>query len=416
MSPHGLGFGRPWASRLAIHRRVFTRLVIAWVAISIMLGGAVFWLETRRIDEQALALALDESAQLAVEPATFGSRTPEALRALQQSSEELVRRHFLVVELYDRDKGMLLQTIRPGHWETEAALSRFIHGFPEQGRLVYHTYYLEGQMLVQVLVPLTDVRGVPFGYFEGVYQVDREGLRHLRQDLVRVPLLVVAVIAITTALLYPIILALNRGLTRLAHDLLESNVELMTALGAAIAQRDAGTNMHNYRVTLYAIAFARSLKLGREQLRNLIAGAFLHDVGKIGISDAILHTPGHLTAHETEAMRSHVPRGLEIISQAHWLQAARDVVAAHHETYDGTGYPAGLKGEAIPLNARIFAIVDTFDALTSVRPYKPAWSLEQAMDVLREGSGSRFDPRLVETLRASRRGSTAKSMRPTRRP
>ena len=120
-------------------------------------------------------------------------------------------------------------------------------------------------------------------------------------------------------------------------------------------------------------------------IRILIKGAFLHDVGKIGIRDNILLKPGRLDEEEFEEMKRHVNHGLDIISKSAWLNEASAVVGSHHEKYEGNGYPAGLKGEAIPVLARIFAIADVFDALTSHRPYKKPLSYEETIDILMKG-------------------------------
>ena len=126
--------------------------------------------------------------------------------------------------------------------------------------------------------------------------------------------------------------------------------------------------------------------------------AFLHDVGKIGIRDNILLKPASLSDTEFEVMRSHVRLGVDIISKSNWLAGAREVVEFHHEKFDGSGYMKGLKGKEIPLNARIFAIVDVFDALTSKRPYKEPFGFEETMDILQRDSGGRFDPELLSTF------------------
>jgi HD-GYP domain-containing protein (c-di-GMP phosphodiesterase class II) len=183
---------------------------------------------------------------------------------------------------------------------------------------------------------------------------------------------------------------------RASREILKGNLEMASVLGTAIAKRDSDTGDHNYRVTLYALRLGEAAGLDDSGLRGLILGAFLHDVGKIGIPDPVLLKPGRLDAAEFEIMRSHVGLGEEIIAKSDWLRPARDVVAGHHEKFDGSGYPLGLKGEAIPLNARIFAIVDVFDALTSRRPYKDPLSLEASLEIIRTGAGTHFDPRLVE--------------------
>jgi HD-GYP domain-containing protein (c-di-GMP phosphodiesterase class II) len=145
---------------------------------------------------------------------------------------------------------------------------------------------------------------------------------------------------------------------------------MMEALGRAIAKRDSDTGAHNYRVAWIAARIAERLGLSGSAMQALIAGSFLHDVGKIGIPDAILLKPGRLDEQEMDTMRTHVAQGEEIVTGMGWLDGAQAVVAAHHEKWNGSGYPRGLAGEAIPLAARIFAVADVFDALCSKRPYK----------------------------------------------
>jgi HD-GYP domain-containing protein (c-di-GMP phosphodiesterase class II) len=169
----------------------------------------------------------------------------------------------------------------------------------------------------------------------------------------------------------------------------------MEVMGEAIARRDSDTNIHNYRVTLYTILLAQAMRYPNDQMSALVAGAFLHDVGKIGIPDAILLKPGKLTDDEFVIMKTHVSIGAQILARASWLASARDIPQYHHEKYDGSGYMSGLVGEAIPLSARIFAVVDVFDALTADRPYKKAMPLEQALSILQQGAGSHFDPKIV---------------------
>jgi putative nucleotidyltransferase with HDIG domain len=214
-----------------------------------------------------------------------------------------------------------------------------------------------------------------------------------------ISVLLVALVVLATALaLYPILLRLNRDLFRLTDDLAYANMGMLAALGSAVARRDRGTNAHNYRVTIYAIHLARVLGLDHEQIRGVIKGAFLHDVGKIGITDAILRKPGRLTPGETTVMQAHVRYGAEIVGKFEWLKDALEVVQCHHERFDGLGYPAGLQGEAIPLPARIFAVVDVFDALTTRRPYKEAIPLGETLRTMEAERGTRFDPAVLDAF------------------
>jgi HD-GYP domain-containing protein (c-di-GMP phosphodiesterase class II) len=140
------------------------------------------------------------------------------------------------------------------------------------------------------------------------------------------------------------------------------------------------------------------LKLDANSIRGLIKGAFLHDVGKIGVSDSILLKPGRLSEIEFDKMKRHVQHGVDIIRSSDWLYDAAEVVGYHHEKYGGKGYPFGLQGGQIPLNARIFAIADVFDALTSRRPYKEPYSLEKTLQILGDMRDNHLDPVLLDAF------------------
>ena len=155
---------------------------------------------------------------------------------------------------------------------------------------------------------------------------------------------------------------------------------------------------HNYRVSVYSVALAEAIALPRTEIQSLIKGALLHDVGKLGIRDNVLLKPGKLDDNEFAVMKTHVEHGMDITSRASWLADAQDVVGGHHEKFDGAGYPHGLAGEDIPVNARIFAIADVFDALTSRRPYKDPLSFDATMQILEQGRGSHFDPGLLDAF------------------
>jgi len=170
---------------------------------------------------------------------------------------------------------------------------------------------------------------------------------------------------------------------------------MMEALGRAIGKRDSDTGAHNFRVAWIASRIAERLGLRDGPMQSLIAGSFLHDIGKIAVPDAILHKPGELDAAEQIIMHEHVTQGEEIVTGIGWLDEAKAIVASHHEKWDGTGYPRQLSGEAIPLAARIFAVADVFDALCSRRPYKEAMTFEAAMSILEKDAGSHFDPKVM---------------------
>ena len=179
------------------------------------------------------------------------------------------------------------------------------------------------------------------------------------------------------------------------QDLERSYDITLEAMGDALDLRDAETEGHSRRVTAYTIALAQELGIPTEQMRVIARGAFLHDIGKISTPDSILLKPGKLTPEETEVMREHCARGYEMVRKIPFLREASEIVFSHQESYDGSGYPRGLRQNEIPLGARIFAVADTLDAITSDRPYRRAASFVQARDEIARCSGRQFDPAVV---------------------
>lgn len=184
-----------------------------------------------------------------------------------------------------------------------------------------------------------------------------------------------------------------------SQQLTRSYMATVRALSNAVEARDAYTGRHAERVTRFAIEVSRELGLPTPDAPEVEFGFLLHDVGKLAIPDAILFKPGPLTSEERALMSQHTIVGAEIMRDIEFLAEASKVVRSHHERWDGTGYPDGLAGEQIPLNARAFAVADVFDALTTNRPYRVALSVARARAMIDEQSGSHFDPRVVEAFR-----------------
>lgn len=182
-------------------------------------------------------------------------------------------------------------------------------------------------------------------------------------------------------------------------ELEEARADAIRRLGAASEYRDNETGMHVMRMTHYAAAIAKHLNLSEEQREHIAIAAPMHDVGKIGISDSILLKPAKLTDKEFENMKHHTTIGGKLLKGEDALMAAaRDIAMSHHEHWDGSGYPQGLAGDDIPVLGRVCAVADVFDALTSDRPYKEAWSVEKAVDWIQTESGKKFDPLVVEAF------------------
>lgn len=198
-------------------------------------------------------------------------------------------------------------------------------------------------------------------------------------------------------------LAINKA--RLFRDVERSRAELCIAYDATIAGwsraldlRDHDSEGHSERVADLTINLARAFGLNEEQVVHIRRGALLHDMGKLGVPDAILLKPGKLTDSERKLMHNHPQYAYQMLSPIDYLQPALDIPFSHHEKWDGTGYPRGLKGEEIPIAARLFAVVDVWDALTNDRPYHKGWSQEVAVEYLRSESGKQFDPGVVEVF------------------
>ena len=187
----------------------------------------------------------------------------------------------------------------------------------------------------------------------------------------------------------------TRDLSAAYHELEETYRSTLEALGSALDTRDIGTEAHSRRVHGYALATARAFGVAPQIMRDLAHGVLLHDIGKIGIPDAILLKPGPLTPDEWTIMRRHPEIGKRLIERIPFLRGAVPIVYSHHEKWDGSGYPGALKGEDIPLGARIFSVVDAFDAMTFDRPYSKAVPFEAAKAEIKRCAGSHFDPAVV---------------------
>jgi HD-GYP domain-containing protein (c-di-GMP phosphodiesterase class II) len=190
----------------------------------------------------------------------------------------------------------------------------------------------------------------------------------------------------------------TRDLKAAYQELEDTYRTTLEALGSALDTRDVGTEAHSRRVHGYALAIADKYGVPQAKMRDLAHGVLLHDIGKIGIPDSILLKPGPLTPEEWKVMRTHPEIGKRLIEGIPFLRGAVPIVYSHHEKWDGSGYPRALSGENIPLGARIFAVVDAFDAMTADRPYSKAIPFEAAFTEIKRCAGTHFDPAVVEAF------------------
>lgn len=258
------------------------------------------------------------------------------------------------------------------------------------------TYYVVNASLVTLAISLH--QGVPF---LGAWMVGFKWSAMQYFALTPLAVLIAQVhltVGPTGVILFIIPLFVARYSLQRYADMRELFLSTIGALVTAIEAKDPYTRGHSQRVTQLAVATARRLRLGEDKLEKLEYVTMLHDVGKIGVSDAVLVKKGRLTAGEYSEMREHPVIGANIVEEIGLISGAVGYLKHHHEWFDGNGYPDGLAGEDIPLGARIIAVADAFDAMTSARPYKSAYSQEQAVAELRRCAGSQFDPAIVEAF------------------
>ena len=183
-----------------------------------------------------------------------------------------------------------------------------------------------------------------------------------------------------------------------SFHLMRTELEGMMSLVVSVEEKDPATDGHCGRIERLAIQTGERVGLAGQELINLSYAAYLHDIGKTEVPDAILNKEAELTAAEWEEMKRHPDYGAEILTEKDFLRGAAGIVQAHHERYDGSGYPRGIKGEEIPIGARVVAVVDTYDAMTSVRPYQRAQAKREAIEELKKNAGTQFDPRVVRAF------------------
>lgn len=383
----------------ALRRTLALRMSVLALLIGLVAGGLFHVLETNRVEQDVLQRAMEGARHF-----ESGAKSLLVTSTEADDHRELKRLvdgvRIAGTRVFDTEQNIVFE-----NWaETTSATIRGAveshrHDWPASGTTHWSWSELSGEKLVQVVVPLRRLGKGLIGYLEVTSRLDPRGLQAHQQQIRNGALTAFGAVLLTALIFYPLLLAFLGQSTRLGQSLLDSNLSLLRSLGNAVAKRDSDTDAHNYRVTLYAVALAEAMALPRESIAELVAGAFLHDVGKIGIPDRILLKPGKLDADEFAIMKTHVLLGVDIVADNAWLRGATRVIRHHHERFDGAGYPDGLKGQDIPLVARIFAVVDVFDALTSQRPYKEAMSVPDAMAIIDSESVGHFDPYIVTVFR-----------------
>jgi len=387
------------------------RLTAVTIILCLLFAALAFYTDQRRIEREVVELARLRVSQ-------FGHYIEDLLDSgeslptvtLEQRLDEFIEKtgqidvsdgRFVLVRIYDKTGRPVLDRADDGFPSMPAVRSAVDSAtIPAVTVSDFHvvTTQLEGLPFVGVALPLNDSTNEVVARVVGVFAISPEAIEGIRGNILRTMSYIAGLVIVTALAIYPIIGRLLDRLSRQTVKLLDSNLEILQVLGGAIAKRDSDTDAHNYRVSVYSVRLAEAIGLPRDEIQSLIKGALLHDVGKLAIRDNILLKQGKLTEDEFSIMKTHVEHGLEITARARWLEDADPVVGGHHEKFGGAGYPGGLRGEAIPVAARIFAITDVFDALTSRRPYKAPMSFDEAIDILENGRDSHFDPALLDAF------------------
>lgn len=389
-----------------VRRILLRRLALVAAAVSLVLGVTTWFAMREQVKDDTVELAFE---RLAVVKASYRRLVAQGLAgeiAVARAIEEMAdydyrtrRGRFAYAEFYD-ELGSFHVARDSSELGEKAADVADDYGRPRPAAGADHRRLVRvgGRQSVHVVLPIEDRGGEVVAWVSAVYPLGPEAAARLVREPLTTVGLVILVVVIISGLFYPVIIRFSDRMADFSSDLLEANLEMMEVLGSAVAKRDSDTDAHNYRVTIYAVRLAEKEGLGTKAMQGLIKGAFLHDVGKIGIRDDVLLKPGRLDKDEYEVMKTHVDHGMDIVGRAGWLKDALGVVGSHHEKFDGQGYPAKVPGEMIPLPARIFAVADVFDALSSRRPYKDPMPLEKVFAIMRENRGSHFDPEVLDSF------------------
>jgi len=369
--------------------------ILSSFVLSVVFGGVILIREIRNTASKFVEFSTEEARTLSREMTKSNVEPSSAhLRAFLESRADVPNGHLLKAQIVSVTGEILADTVEDVKTDSSPPYELKIE--EDSVGQVRHRIDWGHQVTLELMLPVVLADGVIEEHLRVMYRVNQSVVSEAQWSVAGSVGETILIVILTAGFIYPMVRRLNQNLMKERQRMLEANIAILDGLGAAIAQRDSDTGSHNYRVTYYSIRLAEAAGLPPEQIRSLIKGAFLHDVGKIGVRDSILLKPGKLTDVEFEEMKTHVDHGLRIVKQVAWLNDASDVVGGHHEKWNGSGYPNRLSKENIPLNARVFAVADVFDALTSRRPYKEPFPVEQAESILMEGRNQHFDPELVD--------------------
>ena len=378
---------------MAFAKKALKRVAVSGLIISIVAGVAGWKIAKESAEQETVNLALEVSQSVVLHFDLMNASVDDLATKAKQATDNLVLDWFDIAELYDKNGVKISESITEAGELIETTLPH--HEKPSYQQASYQSLTLNNDdWVLRTFVPIKK-NGSIWGYLEGVRMVPEWQRADIRNFSLLLALISAGAAWLCALVIYPLILILNKENLNYIEKIKQSNIDMMYAMGKAIALRDSDTGAHNYRVAWIASELAEAYGLDNDAMKALILGSYLHDIGKIAISDTILLKPGKLSDNEMVVMKTHVQEGAKMVDGIAWLGDAITVIEAHHEKWDGSGYPNRLAGKDIPLSARIFAIADVFDALCSKRPYKEPFSYDKALSIIQEGQGVHFDPSLV---------------------
>lgn len=384
-----------------IHLRFIGRITAIFLLSATIISAGTLFLEYKKLESGLLRAAVQESGALATQfDVYYSPDDPEDIASFQMHvATGLERTSFIQANLFNATRDPLFSITREGG---DAISDRFMQ---KRGSADFtdnpegHILYANKRMYLRATIPISQAGSdTVIGYIKSIYKVSISEMKIIIHRVLSTLLVGLGGVLLCSILMYPGMIFMNNRLISNAAELNRANGFLIRTLGAALARVDTGDVRHNHRVLIYAVRLAEKQGMSRAQIRALIMGSFLHDIGMLSIDRTILQKPTELAEDEVKLLRQHPGLGTTWMKKIHWLRPARNVVKSHHEKYDGSGYPAGLAHDKIPFQARIFAIVDAFDGLTSDRFYRKRMEVSEAVGVMEQGSGMHFDPVILSTF------------------
>ena len=383
-----------------IHLRLIKRLFTAWfIAVVIGLAG-VSSVEYKNLGGYLINSAVKESSAFALLLTSYQEKPDEdhLVELRKMAGSALEQTSFILINLLSASEERLLNV-------SLSSADAAAKAFDEKGMTIIAGKHADGGWIIankriynKVAIPIFASDEDLTGYLTGIYLVSLKESQVIINRFALSFMICITAITLCALLCYVGFLFLNNHLIRSIGELNRTNIFLVRKLGSALAKSSNQEEGHSSRVLLYAMKLAEKVQLPVDQRRTLIQGVFLHDLGMLPISPTTLLKEGELSKEEIKQIDQHPREGAELIKKFRWLRNAEKIIRYHHEKYDGTGYPDGVKHEKIPMVARIFSIADTFDALTTPRPYRDPLPLEESLAVLEQETGLQFDPVLLSAF------------------